>query len=270
MVKFKKMKPLIGIIAGEIQNKHIPWYPIAYGQPYTYTDAIIRAGGLPVIIPLTSDKMVVDELYARLDGIMFVGGTDVNPKHYGEKSRRGNMKISDKRDEVELRLMRLALEDRKPILGICRGMQLLNVLCGGTLYQDIAREAPHGRGHRGANEVKDLGHIAHILRLAPDSKLAAVLRTESIKANANHHQAVKTLADNLTATAWSEDGMIEALELAGDAFVCGVQCHPEALEADIETGWRRLFVAFVRAAQPHQAQWPILKKAAEINTSITA
>ncbi len=240
---------MIGVIAGEIQNKHIPWYPIAYGQPHTYTDAIVSAGGLPVIIPLTTDEQAIKDIYTKLDGLMFAGGTDINPKLYGEKPRRGNMKISDMRDDVELLLLSLALKDQKPVLGICRGMQVINVACGGTLYQDIARDVPHGQGHRGANEVKDLGHIAHVLRIAPESKLAAMLSSATIKANANHHQAVKTLASKLRATAWSEDGMIEALELPGKAFVCGVQCHPEALEATIEPLWQKLFAAFVAAAQ---------------------
>ncbi len=243
------MKPLIGVIAGEIINQDIPWYPVAYGQPHTYTDAIIRAGGLPVIIPLTRNSKVIKALYKRVGGLMFCGGTDVNPKRYGEKSRRGNMKISDKRDEVEWQLMELALKDKKPVLGICRGMQVINVVLGGSLYQDIARDAPHGQGHRGADEVRSLGHIAHTLRIEPASQLAGILTTTTIKANANHHQAVKTLGKNLQATAWSEDGLVEGLELSGTAFVCGVQCHPEALEAEIEPGWRKLFEAFVLASK---------------------
>jgi putative glutamine amidotransferase len=246
------MKPLIGIIAGEIINLDIPWYPVAYGQPHTYTDAIIRAGGLPVIVPLTDDTKVIKALYDRLNGLMFAGGTDINPMRYGEKSRRGNMKISDKRDEVEWQLMKLAIKDNKPVLGICRGMQVINVVLSGSLYQDIARDAPHGQGHRGADEVRSLGHVAHVLKIAPSTGLGKILHTRAIKANANHHQAVKTLGNGLVATAWSEDGMIEGLELPEKAFVCGVQCHPEALEADIEPGWRKLFEAFVQASLTHK------------------
>lgn len=244
-----KPKPLIGVVAGQIQNKIIPWYPTAYGQPHTYTDAIIRAGGIPVIVPLTANKAVIDDLYSRLDGIMFAGGNDIQPKLYHEAMHETNEGVSEIRDNMEMRLVRVALADQKPVLGICRGMQLLNVAQGGTLYQHIPLDLDGERNHRQASEVLDLAQIAHSLSIDEDSKLAAMVGKRPIRTNSNHHQAVKELGRRLRAVAWSEDGVIEAIELPGEAFACGIQSHPEAIEAVVEPRWQKLFEAFVTASQ---------------------
>ncbi len=242
------MKPLIGVTAGEVENKKWPWSPIIYGQSHTYIDAIIHAGGIPVIIPLTQDDSVTEAIYKKLDGILFSGGNDISPGLYGKQPLETDLDVSDFRDGVEAQLMRLALKDHKPILGICRGAQLLNALCGGTLYQDIAHDLPDAHNHESSTEAQNTTHIAHLLKIAEHSRLAEILGTTPVKTNAHHHQAVKRIGDNLQAVAWAEDGIIEAIEQPGDAFVIGVQSHPESLESAAEPRWQRLFSAFVEAS----------------------
>jgi putative glutamine amidotransferase len=258
------VKPLIGITAGEIQNKLKPWSPIVYGQTHHYVDSIISAGGIPIIIPLTRDLSVLDVIYAKLDGLLFSGGNDIDPANYGEKPRADNLDISKLRDKVDLHLVRRALKDQKPTLGICRGMQLINVACGGKLYQDIPKDLPNAQDHEASSHAGDVTHIAHSLKIAEHSKLAALVGTEPLQTNAHHHQAVKTVGDNLQAVAWAEDGIIEAIENPGDPFVFGIQSHPESLTA-MEQRWRKLFEALVEASQAQQ-QAPSLK-AFELETA---
>ncbi len=242
------MQPLIGVTAGEILNKGEAWAPHVYGQAHTYTDAVAHAGGAPFILPLVEEPAVLRKLYDQCDGIVLSGGNDVDPALYHTTPSPLTKDISRRRDEQEIQLLRWALADNKPVLGICRGMQLLNVALGGSLYQDVATELPDAANHCMSEDHKDFRHIAHSLRIRPDSQLAAILQREQIGTNALHHQAVKQIGDGLVATAWSDDEVIEALELPGKRFVVAVQSHPEALEAQAEPLWRGLFAVFVQSA----------------------
>lgn len=241
-------KPLIGITAGEIENTQKPWAPYTHGQSYTYIEAIVHAGGVPVILPITGDEAVRRELYNRCDGILLAGGNDIEPGRYGHHTHPQTHDISRFRDEQEFALLKLVLGGRKPLLAICRGMQLLNVGLGGTLYQHVPEQVAGAQNHEASNTEKDVAHMAHHLRLLPESKLAALLGAAPLPTNTHHHQAVDTIGQGLVATAWAEDGVIEGLELAGDQFVVAVQSHPEALEAGVERRWARLFEAFVTEA----------------------
>jgi putative glutamine amidotransferase len=243
-------RPLIGVTAGEIVNAHYSWSPITYGQLHTYSDAVIHGGGVPLIIPLTEDTGVLRELYERLDGILLAGGNDINPHLYDEDPLASVSRVSDLRDTVELQLIRWARADGKPILAICRGMQLLNVACGGTLYQDIASQIPTAQDHTASAEIQDYTHVAHQLSIQPGSKLAQITHALTIKSNTLHHQAVKDLAEGFVAVAWAEDGVIEAIESVDDSFMIGVQLHPEALENSSEPTWQKLFTAFAEASAP--------------------
>jgi len=141
-------KPLIGVTAGEIHDRDHPWTPLAYGQSRTYTDSVIAAGGVPVILPITDDTSIMDEYYERMDGWLFAGGNDLDPQLYGQTKGVHVKDVSEIRDYLEVYLMKKALSDKKPVLGVCRGMQLLNVLRGGTLYQDIPTDLPGKQNHR--------------------------------------------------------------------------------------------------------------------------
>ena len=245
------MKPLIGITTGEIKNQHEPWEPHIYGQKHHYSDAIIAAGGIPVFIPMIPEAEL-QELYARLDGILFAGGNDIDPQLYGQIPEPETKNVTPLRDKTEMLLMSWALADNKPLFAICRGYQLFNVLLGGTLYQDIAKALPEAHDHEFTTQKKDYTSIAHHLKIDPTSQLAYITQSLEIGANSRHHQAVKHVAHELRAVAWSEDGLVEGLEHPMKTFAIGVQCHPESLwPADQK--WAAVFRAFVTSTQAHPA-----------------
>lgn len=244
------MRPVIGITVGEIINISTGkvWTPVIYGQFRTYTDAIVRAGGAPFILPLVGNKIVLRKLYEQCDGLLLSGGHDLSqnsPKHSKSPKHFG---VSPHRDKQEAQLLKWALSDDKPVLGICRGLQLINVALGGSLHQDIDTDLEDTHNHQAGIDRKDFYHLAHRLKIVPGSKLYAALKTKKVVTNALHHQAVQRLGDGLIVTAHAEDGVVEAIELPGKRFVIGIQSHPEALEAKIEPLWRGLFDAFVDTA----------------------
>lgn len=243
------MQPIIGITAGEIFNKLYPHSPPAQGQPHTYIDAIVRAGGAPFVLPLTKNKDALRTLYEQCSGILLAGGNDLDPGLYGQAPTKHTIDQDPPRDEQELQLLKWALEDNKPVLGICRGMQLINVAQGGDLYQHIPEDIPDAVVHSIASENKRESRIVHGLRIKPESRLASILETRELGTNAYHHQAIKELGDGLVATAWAEDDVIEAIELPEKEYVVAVQSHPESLEESIEPTWRKLFKSFVDAAR---------------------
>jgi len=258
------MKPFIAITAGEFINNGEKWLPVVYGQFHTYTDAVIRAGGVPFMIPLTDDKTVLRQLYEQCGGLLLPGGSDLDPKAYNMPSSSNKVnaathplqtRLSPRRDRQEKQLLEWALEDDKPVLGICRGMQLINVALGGSLHPDINVNLPSADDHEANIHKQDFHYLAHRLRVKTGSRLAKALGTDAIATNTLHHQTVNKLGDGLVASAHAEDGVIEAIELPDSRFVIGLQSHPEALEAGIEPLWRELFKAFVGAAskQPSRA-----------------
>lgn len=225
------------------------WGPSVYGQARTYVDAVARAGGIPISIPILEDQKILRQLYEKVDAIVFSGGNDIDPEVYGEKQITHLESVLRRRDDQEILLCKWALEDRKPILAICRGMQLVNVALGGTLYQDIPTQLPDTEDHNACDTNQDVELIAHNITIDASSKLAKVLGTTHMDTNSRHHQAVKTLGEGLVETAWAKDGVIEGIELPGYDFVVCVQSHPEILESRAVTGWRKLFSAHVDAAQ---------------------
>ncbi len=241
-------KPLIGITAGEIINKLEPWAPVTHGQSVTYVNAIIQAGGIPVVLPLCGDEAVARTLYERVDAILFAGGNDIDPALYDAAAHSTVKDISQLRDTMEMRLMRWSLADDRPILGVCRGMELLNIIRGGNLHQHIAEALPEASDHNLSSAAKDIEHIAHYLRLEPDSRLAQIVKVRSVGTNTHHHQAVDRLGDGLRAVAWAEDGVIEAIEDPNKEFVIGIQSHPESMVIKAAPAWRCFFAAFVNEA----------------------
>lgn len=244
------MKPLIGITTGEIINQNEPWASTIYGQKQHYSDAIIAAGGVPVIIPFMPENEL-RTLYEKLDGILFAGGNDIDPALYGETQAPQTKDVSKKRDQIESTLMTWTLGDDKPLFAICRGFQFFNVALGGTLHQEITIDLPHASDHLLTLHNEDYGVIAHTLKLDPTSRFASIINGLSIGANSRHHQAVNHVAQELRAVAWSEDGVIEALEHPAKKFALGVQCHPESLYKD-DPKWQAVFQAFVTATRPKQ------------------
>jgi putative glutamine amidotransferase len=192
-----------------------------------YPEAIERAGGIPVIVPLLRPDAIAS-LLDRVDGVCLPGGPDVQPSVYGAEPHPELGPTEPRVDAVELALVRAADRRKLPILAICRGMQLLNVARGGSLHQHLPDVVGTGVEHR----QPDHGSVpTHRIETAPQSRLRATLGGPSIEVNSFHHQAVQTLGRGLVATAWAQDGTIEAIENPGERLVMGVQWHAEGLRA---------------------------------------
>lgn len=243
------MRPLIGIpcFAAERAGTHRP----IYGNNQSYVRAVEQAGGVPVLLPPFADPVSLAAAASRLDGLLLTGGGDIDPRLYGEDRIPECGEIEVERDEPELAIARWAVGQGVPILGVCRGMQLLNVLRGGTLYQDIITQHPTSPRHDHIDHPRTWR--AHEIAINPASRLAAILGSPRASVNSLHHQAVNRIGDGIDVTGWSEDGIAEALELPDHPFAVAVQYHPEELVADDEPS-RRLFAAFVQAADNHSTR----------------
>ena len=245
-------RPLIGIPAQTLQAiDDIPeGLPHSWVMNSRYFMAASEAGAAPVMIPLfVEDHDILREVYDRLDGVILAGGVDMDPIAYGEARHPRLGRTDQARDIVELALARWAIADRKPILGLCRGSQVLNVAMGGTLWQDIEAQVPTAIKHDCfPNEGYARDFLAHEVSIAPGSRLHTAFDAVSVPVNSMHHQAVKTLAPSLYASALAPDGLVEAIESGTDHFLVGVQWHPEIFE-DRDERTRRLFHDFVAAAR---------------------
>lgn len=211
----------------------------------TYLRALEAAGAVPLLIHLTDNLDVVRTLYELCDGVLLPGGDDVDPCHFSEERHPQLGDVDAQRDSVELALARWSREDRKPLMGICRGIQVLNVAFGGSLWQDIPAQLPDSLDHRHNTNLKRYDVLGHTLAVEPDSWLAGHLDAGELMANTMHHQAVKDVAPGLRVVGRAPDGVIEAVEGTGEQFVVGVQCHPEHLWAQAEPRWLRFFEGFV-------------------------
>jgi putative glutamine amidotransferase len=238
------MRPLIGISCG-VYPRDEPLRPI-FGISQSYTLAVERAGGMPVLVPPQPDHEAVRAISARLDGLLLPGGGDIDPTSYGEERLPICGQIEPQRDALEIPLAQLALEEGKPILGICRGMQLLNVATGGTLYQDITAQRPNAVSHPTTDYRGKRDRTAHTIEIQPGSLLASIMGTTRHAVNSFHHQAVKQPGSGIEMLAWSEDGLPEGMVVQGHPFALAVQFHPEELTL-VDPASQRLFNAFVRA-----------------------
>jgi putative glutamine amidotransferase len=238
-------RPIIGIPCSIYPDS---WYTPANGNAISYLRALEAAGGIPTLIHLTRDQEVIDAHYAHCDAILFAGGEDVGPAHYGAAPHPKLGPTNPGQDELEIALARRAVADGKPVLGVCRGIQLLNVALGGTLHQDIASEIAGALDHSASTEQRDMSHLAHPIALAEDSWLAGALDATDLLVNTLHHQALRDIAPGLRVIARAPDGVVEAVERAGGSFVLGVQCHPEELWERADTRWARVFEGFVAQA----------------------
>ena len=176
----------------------------------TYSDAVRLAGGLPVLIPVTRDSLTVEALVGRLDAVILSGGEDIDPAYFGEEHLPELGAVNAPRDTFDVLLIRVALRQGKPLLGICRGEQVLNVVLGGTLYQDIPSQIPASQLHHRQTEPSTVA--TQTITIEPGSRLAQILGATQIGVNSHHHQAVKDLAPGLIVTARTEDGVVEAYE----------------------------------------------------------
>ena len=245
-----KSRPLIGVTT---QTLHaidgIPeGLPQSVVMNQRYYQAAAMAGAAPVLIPLLDDIEALRAVYERMDGVLIPGGVDIDPAAFGERPHDKLGRIDPARDRVEIQLAKWAVEDEKPILGLCRGLQVINVALGGTLYQDLEAEYPNAIKHDYfPNYGFDRDYLAHDVALAPGSRLEHALASQRIAVNSMHHQGIKVLAGALAPSAIAPDGLIEAVESTDDNFVVGVQWHPEVFESN-DPNTEHLFSAFLAAA----------------------
>lgn len=234
--------PLIGITTSVTVDK-VPERAYVNG---TYIRAVQAAGGIPVLITPHFTPEVLATLWQRLDGVLLTGGGDIEPARFGEPRHPAVDDVSPARDALEIGLTRRALAEGAPLLAICRGVQVLNVALGGTLFQDIASEIPGALAHSQTAPRHQPTHPVKVM--GEGTRLGRVLGAVEIEVNSMHHQAIKSLGQGLAPVAWAPDGVVEGVELPGAPFVVGVQWHPEELVGHDQAA-RNLFAAVVDAAR---------------------
>lgn len=209
-----------------------------------YTRAIEEAGGIPLLLPIYKNEGDLACVLNTLDGVLVTGGNDIDPILYGELDRGQCGRIVPERDRQDIAMVRYIVnQTEKPMLCICRGIQVLNVAMNGSLYQDLESEGPF---YPHAKRNYPMNAVTHTVSIVPDSLLFGIVKKTSLGVNTFHHQAVKALGRGLKVTAESEDGVVEALELEGRNFVLGVQWHPEKMYDSADQ--KKIFAAFVERA----------------------
>lgn len=208
-------------------------------------NAIAHNGGVPIMLPITKDDRVIEQYLDIVDGILFTGGADINPIIFGEEPIKGLGSIEFDRDEFEVALYKKAAVRNMPMLGICRGMQLMNVAAGGNVYQDIYSQRPSTNSHN--PKIIFGGNEYHSVLLKDNSRLNEILKSNDIKTNSYHHQAVKDIAEGYAATAYAKDGVVEGIEANNLNFAIGVQWHPEVMYEKYPVH-SNLFKAFIDEA----------------------
>jgi putative glutamine amidotransferase len=242
------MKPLIGVTPDFNAGDRKEWggREPTYFLRARYVRAIEDLGGIPIVLPLVADVGARRHLLTHINGLLLTGsGPDLAPEFYGERQRYKFQVMSQRRATFELEMAQLAKAAELPLLGICGGMQALNVALGGSLYQDIASQQARSLPHRQAAPATQLSHT---VKIASKSLLRRIVKTGTMRVNSSHHQSVKDVAPSLQASALAPDGIIEAIESSSHPFLLGIQWHPEFL-FDRHPLHRRLFEAFLEAAR---------------------
>lgn len=236
------MKPIIGITTFKEYKEQREYNSL----DCAYINSVTSAGGVPLLLPVINNKEDIKQYLNNIDGLIFSGGEDILPEIYGENPINELRAISTERDFFEIELFKLAYDMDKPILGICRGIQLINVASGGTLYQDIHVQRENALGHYPTKIKRD--SLYHFIDIEKGSKLFDIFNEERIMVNSFHHQSVKNVSQSFRITARSYDGIIEAIEAKDKKFVVGVQWHPEALVTNYKE-FEKLFGQFIDAAK---------------------
>lgn len=230
------MKPKIGIvICGFIEQKQF--------VSNSYIQSIRYSGGIPIILPLVRSDQMLQEYINLCDGFLFCGGNDITPLLFGQEPMHGNGKTNITLDLFQIRLMRQILKTKKPVFSICRGMQIFNVACGGTIIQDISMHASSSLNHMQDSDSRE--DVSHKIKTKSGTKLRKYIGCY-LYVNSFHHQAVDKIGEKLIISAASSDGIIEGIELEGHPFAMGVQWHPESMYRT-SSEMRHLFLTFIEA-----------------------
>jgi len=234
--------PIIGLTIS--RNYSDEGYP-SLAVSEAYTQSVAQAGGAPFLIPLGLPAETLALLVSRLDGLLFTGGGDVHSSYYNSQPHPLVNSVDTDRDRAEIELFNLARQANLPIFGICRGIQLINIALGGTIYEDIQDQYPGGMNHATTDGLPR-DYLAHSVQVEEDSLLRRILGASHIQVNSFHHQAIRLLAPGTRHVACAPDGIIEAVELLDYPFGLAVQWHPECLQE--HAPMRNLFRTFVQAA----------------------
>lgn len=229
---------LIGIVPSWVEQRKLT-------VNQDYVEAVVRAGGTPVLFPVTSDPDRLSALLNQVDGLLLTGGVDVDPAEYGEQKKTCCGDCSACRDSMEFPLCRAALNRRMPVFAICRGMQVLSCVLGGNLYQDLSEQFGTALLHPRYDMPED---PVHTVEVKPGTLLFSIVGVPSLNVNSRHHQGVRKTGAGLNVCACAPDGLVEGVELPGYPFVLGVQWHPESL-SDRYPEHQKLFDAFVSACR---------------------
>jgi putative glutamine amidotransferase len=235
------LAPLIGLTTSVLVRA-----PERVALNAAYLAAVQAAGGVPVLLPPQLDARARDALWARLDGLVLTGGGDVDPARFGEAPHPALAEVSAARDALEFELVRRAVDEGLPLLAICRGMQVLNVALGGTLWQDVPSQLPAAGPHSQTAPRDEPTHGVKLL--GEGTRLYAAAGARELRVNSFHHQAVKALGRGLREVAWADDGLVEGIEMPEHPFAVGVQWHPEDLVGR-DPAAQGLFEALLEAAR---------------------
>lgn len=236
------MHPIIGITSSTKKVKGIMYNTV----PNAYIKAIEDNHGTPLILPLVWHSRIRQQIFSLIDGLLLTGGGDVNPALYNEEIVSFRELDRDK-DDLELSITKFALKNKIPLFGICRGMQLLAVAAGGTLYQDIQQDTVIHRENKNSRMYLNM----HRIYLCSDTSLKKAVETKVLTVVSSHHQAIKEIPQGFILSAYAEDGIIEAIERkGGDYFCAGVQFHPEEMPQDAMQ--QKLFKAFIAASSTYR------------------
>lgn len=239
-------RPKIGITLSEAEDSDDKRWPLRRGFDYIkrqYYQAILNSGGIPILLANIEQRFAIRSLLKSIDGLLVTGGPDLHPRHFNQKPHKKLSRTTEARDRFELEAIRFALKEDLPILGICRGHQVLNVAFGGTLYQDLScipsRKITHADPHQ-------TGKVFHRVRIEKGSRLHDIIGQTAIQTNSGHHQVIDRLGKGLRVNAFAPDGVIEGIEHPGFKLVLGIQWHPESIYGRAYS--RKLFNVFVTEA----------------------
>lgn len=233
------MRPTIGITCSHDYQHDRTYLPQAYAK------GVEQAGGMPILLPQAMSADCLGQLVHMLDGILFSGGVDVDPVHFGEEPLPNLGEIAPERDRFELELARQALDADLAIFAICRGIQVLNIAAGGTIYQDLRTQLDKTLKH---SQEAPRWYATHKITIKGGTFLARALQAREARVNSFHHQAVNRIAPGFRLSASATDGVIEAIESENHKYVVGVQWHPEVMW-EKETQMLKLFKSFIQAAK---------------------
>jgi putative glutamine amidotransferase len=253
--------PLIGLTTRSLNSPTSGLPMIA--SPRSYTEILMWAGAVPLLVPLNLKTELYPALLSRLDGIIFTGGGDLDPARFDGPPHEKVYDVDSERDQTEIDLLAHARKLGLPFFGICRGVQLINVALSGTLYTHISDQLPSALEHScfPANPPE---YLAHPVKIEPGSRLAQVIGKTSLQVNSLHHQGIHRTAPEAIPTAWSPDGLVEAIQVPNNPFGIAVQWHPEWLPEDPSS--QALFTAFIETAREHR----INRRASHTQTELAA